>query len=393
MIKCNWMIICKKKIGLRLAGHDWFDVNRSREGLEILLKGEFRAQNAFAIVPAFETLGSTDLKHVRLDLSQIEVFDITGVWIIERFLRTLKSHGIQFEVMGANQALEDTLSQIRQYKFGRRYHSHEISPFYLWLEEVGRAAYKVRDNSYHMVAFLGQLVITLFKTVLTPQRIRWVSIVAIMNRVGLNALPIVGMISFLLGVVLVYQGSYQLEKFGAEIFTVDLLAVSFLREIGILLTAIIIAGRSGSAFAAQIGTMKLNQEVDALNTFGLDPMEILVLPRVIALVISMPLLAFYSDMVGLFGGAMMSYIALDISYDQFFAQLSQAINPWTFWVGVIKAPVFGFVIALVGCYEGLQVEGNSLSVGRKTTKSVVEAIFLVIVFDAIFSVMFTLIGI
>jgi phospholipid/cholesterol/gamma-HCH transport system permease protein len=204
---------------------------------------------------------------------------------------------------------------------------------------------------------------------------------------------VVGLISFLIGIVMAYQGADQLRRFGAEIFTVDLLAISALREIGILLTAVVVAGRSGSAFTAQIGMMKVNEEIDALRTLGLDPLEVLVLPRLLALMIALPLLAFFADIMALFGGGVMCAFVLDISPDQYINRLSEAIWPRTFWVGIVKAPVFAFVIAMVGCYEGLTVDGSAESVGRKTTLSVVVAIFLVIVCDAIFSIVFSSLGI
>jgi phospholipid/cholesterol/gamma-HCH transport system permease protein len=190
-----------------------------------------------------------------------------------------------------------------------------------------------------------------------------------------------------------YQGADQLRRFGAEIFTVDLLGISILREIGILLTAIVIAGRSGSAFTAQIGTMKVNQEIDALRTIGLDPIEILVVPRLLALMIALPLLAFFADMLGLFGGGLMCAVALDIAPSQFLQELDRAIAPGTFLVGLAKAPVFAFLIAMVGCYEGLSAGGSAESVGRMTTRAVVVGIFLVIVFDALFSILFSYLGV
>ena len=214
-----------------------------------------------------------------------------------------------------------------------------------------------------------------------------------MEQSGLNALPIVGLISFLVGVVLAYQGADQLARFGAQIFTVNLVAVGVLREMGILLTAIIVAGRSGSAFTAQIGTMKVNEEIDALQTIGLDPMDVLVMPRLIGLVLVLPLLTFYADIMGLLGGAVMATVVLDISFFQFARQLNDAVDLWAFWVGVIKAPLFAFIIAMVGCYEGLKVSRSAESVGRQTTRAVVESIFLVIVLDALLSIFFSFIGI
>ena len=225
-----------------------------------------------------------------------------------------------------------------------------------------------------------------------PWRIRWTALVNHMEQAGLNAVPIVGLISFLVGAVLAYQGADQLRRFGAEIFVVNLIGISVLREIAILLTAIIVAGRSGSAFTAAIGSMKVREEIDAMRILGLDPMEILVLPRVLALVVTLPLLAFFADIMGLLGGAFMAWAALGIGPGQFLERLGDAIPMWSFWVGLIKAPVFAFLIAMVGCYEGFQVEGSAESVGRLTTQAVVEAIFLVIVADAVFSILFAYLG-
>jgi phospholipid/cholesterol/gamma-HCH transport system permease protein len=229
--------------------------------------------------------------------------------------------------------------------------------------------------------------------VVRPSRLRLTSLTHHLEQTCVNALPIVGLISFLIGIVMAYQGADQLRRFGAEIFTIDLLAISALREIGILLTAVVVAGRSGSAFTAEIGMMKVNQEIDALRTLGLDPLEVLVLPRLLALMIALPLLAFFADIMALFGGGLVCVFVLDIAPDQYLDRLSAAIWPRTFWVGIVKAPVFAFLIAMVACYEGLTVAGSAESVGRKTTLSVVVAIFLVIVFDAIFSVVFSALGI
>jgi phospholipid/cholesterol/gamma-HCH transport system permease protein len=193
--------------------------------------------------------------------------------------------------------------------------------------------------------------------------------------------------------VLAYQGADQLRAYGAEIFTINLLGVSVLRELGVLLTAIMVAGRSGSAFTAEIGTMQVNEEIDALKTLGLDPVEVLVLPRLLAMMIALPLLAFFANMMALFGGAIMALFVLDISLAQFRDQFSQAITAQMFWIGIVKAPFFAFLIAMVGCYEGLRVEGSAESVGRLTTKSVVESIFLVIVADAAFSIFFSYLGV
>ena len=261
------------------------------------------------------------------------------------------------------------------------------------MAHIGVAVEDIARETIHLIGFFGLVVSTLFRTVRQPSRLRVTSLIYHMEQVGLNALPIVGLISFLIGVVLAFQGSSQLQRFGAEIFVVNLVAVSILRELGILLTSIVIAGRSGSAFTAQIGSMKVNEEIDAMRTLGLDPIEVLVVPRLLALVFTLPLLAFFADIMGLLGGGLMAWLALGIPPDAFIERLNTSIGMWSFWVGIIKAPVFAFLIAMIGCYEGFQVVGSAESVGQRTTRAVVEAIFLVIVVDAVFSIFFQIIGI
>jgi phospholipid/cholesterol/gamma-HCH transport system permease protein len=268
-----------------------------------------------------------------------------------------------------------------------------INPLRRLVAPLGEAVLLVGYVARRLLSFYGQTIVTLGRIALQPRRLRLTSLVHHLEQTCLNALPIVGMIAFLIGVVLAYQGADQLRRFGAEIFTVNLLGVSVLREIGILLTAIVVAGRSGSAFTAEIGMMKVREEVDALRVIGADPIEVLVIPRLLALMIALPLLAFVADILGLFGGALMSIFALGIPAGQFLTQLDGAITPSMFWIGMVKAPVFAFLIALVGCYQGLSVGGSAESVGRLTTQSVVRSIFLVIVADALFSVVFSTIGI
>jgi phospholipid/cholesterol/gamma-HCH transport system permease protein len=221
-----------------------------------------------------------------------------------------------------------------------------------------------------------------------PRRIRWRPILHNLQSAGFDALPIVGLLSFLMGLVIAYQGADQLHRFGANIFIADLVGLSILRELSPMLTAIIVAGRSGSAYAAQIGTMKVTEEIDALRTIGVVPTELLVLPKLIALIIAMPLLTVYADITGVFGGMIMARSKLDVSFDLFFNRLGEAISLSSFLTGVGKAPVFAAIVAMVGCYQGFQVTGSADSVGRMTTVSVVQAIFLVILSDALFSIVF-----
>jgi phospholipid/cholesterol/gamma-HCH transport system permease protein len=262
------------------------------------------------------------------------------------------------------------------------------------LERIGRATVHAGQQSYRMLGYLGRVTVETTEAIASPKsNLRVAALFHQVEETGINALPIVGLLAFLIGVVLAYQGADQLKRFGAEIFTINLLGVGVFREIGGLITAIIVAGRSGSAFTAQIGTMRVNEEIDAMQTIGLNTVDVLVLPRVIGLVIALPLLTFFSDIMGLIGGAVMCYFQLGITIPAFMRQLGEAVTVNTMLVGLIKAPVFAFVISLVGCYEGFQVERNAASVGQLTTRSVVESVFLVIVLDAAFSIMFSVLGI
>jgi phospholipid/cholesterol/gamma-HCH transport system permease protein len=259
-----------------------------------------------------------------------------------------------------------------------------------WLEEVGQNTVELYHQAVNLSAFFGEILVVFLEACLQPRRFRINAVVRQMYEVWIRALVIVGVLCFLIGVVIAYQGIQQLRQFGAETFAVEAVGISMFRELGVLLTAIIVAGRSGSAFTAQIGTMQVNQEVDAMRTIGLNPVEWLVMPRIIALVISMPLLAFWGDMTGILGGAVACTFYLDFTFVQFFDRLRDTVGAWHFYTGMIKAPVFGMVIAIIGCFEGLQVRGSAESVGQLTTRSVVESIFCVIVLDAVFSIIFLL---
>jgi len=262
-----------------------------------------------------------------------------------------------------------------------------------WLDEVGRSLVDASRQVLALCAFLGEILVIFAQAFLDPRRFRPTAVVRQMYEAWIKALAIVGVLCFLIGVVTAYQGVQQLRQFGAETFAVEAVGIGMFRELGVLLTAIIVAGRSGSAFTAQIGTMQVNLEVDAMRTMGLNPVEWLVLPRILALTLTMPLLAFWGDMAGLLGGAVACTIYLDFTFVQFFARLRDTVGIWHFYTGMIKAPVFGMIIATIGCFEGLQVRGSAESVGLLTTRSVVEAIFCVIVLDAVFSIIFLLAGV
>ena len=327
-----------------------------------------------------------------LDLSAIDQLDTSGAWLISRHGKALADQGFSVETKEGDPDLAALLKRVVETEDvlpaqpPQRNLSDKIA-------EVGAAAESILIESRDLVAFFGALVMALSRLALTPWKLRWNAIFSHLEQTGLNALPIVGMINLLVGVVLAFQGADQLARFGAQTFTINMLGISVLREMAVLLTAIVVAGRSGSAFTAQIGTMQVNEEVDALRTIGLNPMDVLVVPRVLALMIALPLLTFFADMMGLLGGGLMCIVLLDISFGQYLSLLNQAITVDHFWVGLVKAPFFAALIALIGCFEGLRVSGSAESVGRLTTRSVVEGIFMVIIVDALFSILFSYLGI
>jgi phospholipid/cholesterol/gamma-HCH transport system permease protein len=243
------------------------------------------------------------------------------------------------------------------------------------------------------LAFIGEIFIYFLRSMATPSRIRWRSLLSNLQTAGINALPIVGLLIFLVGLVLAYQGGIQLRSYGANIFIVELVTLTMVRELAPLMAAIIIAGRTGSAFTAQIGTMQVTEEIDALRTLGIPPIEQLVLPKIFALVLALPLLTVFADILGIFGGMVVSQTLLEIEFREFAERIPEVVPLSSFLIGVGKAPVFAIIIATVGCYQGFRVSGGAESVGRKTTASVVQAIFLVIIADAVFSIFFSWLGI
>ena len=375
------------------AAADWITTQRNGDILEIRLSGDWTINNADRINTETTDLADAASGTAVVDTGEITHMDTTGAWLIVKLRRNLSAAGTDIELRNVKPDHHVLLSRLSRLAGDPAPEPVRHGAFSLVAEHTGHATMDALAEARDLLNFLGLATVTTFKTVLQPRRFRFTAFVHHLEQVGLNALPIVGLLSFLIGVVLAYQGADQLRRFGAEIFTVDLLGISVLREMAILLTAIIVAGRSGSAFTAQIGTMQVNEEIDAMRTIGLDPMEVLVLPRVFALLVAMPLLAVYADLMGLAGGALMSVASLDITFTQFTERLKDVVPIWAFWVGLIKAPVFGFAIALVGCREGLKVRGSADSVGRQTTRSVVVSIFLVIILDAVFSIFFSTIGV
>lgn len=357
--------------------------------------GEWGVATAAELDRRLRAVEMPNSKQVIVDLAGIDRLDTAGAWLLLRTEHDLATHGNSVEIRNLHSNLAPLLEQVRAggmvtpARHPRPAH-HTIVGF---LAKIGEISLGLVRRAYSILGFFGLVCLTAVESVRHPRRLRVTSMVAQMEQTGINALPIVGLLSFLIGVVMAYQGADQLRRFGAEIYTVNLLGVGILRELGVLMAAIIIAGRSGSAFTAQIGTMRVNEEIDALRTIGLDPVEVLVLPRLFGLVLTLPMLTLYANIMGLLGGCLMAWGALGISIPQFIRQLQSALSAWTLWIGLIKAPFFAVIIALIGCYEGFQVARSAESVGRLTTLSVVESIFLVIVTDAAFSVFFSILQI
>lgn len=380
------------------AAARWIDATRNGSETVWSMSGEWTVHHAEAINRQLHDLirQTGDLKaggHVIFNLGQLKSLDSAGAWLLVRAAQQWRDAGAGVDLRDLNPKMQDLLQRVVEAAPAEKASAPPRRTMLDWIAQIGAAVDDIWTQSLDLLAFFGALSIVFFRTAINPRRLRLNSIVSHVEQTGLNAIPIVGLINFLVGVVLAYQGADQLARFGAQIFTVNMVGISVLREMGILLTAIVIAGRSGSAFTAQIGTMKVNEEVDALETMGLNPVEVLVLPRVVALIIALPLLTFFADIMGLLGGGMMCVILVDMSFQQYLHLLQQAITLSHFWVGMIKAPVFAILIALIGCFEGLRVTGSAESVGKQTTRSVVEGIFLVIVFDAFFSILFSMLGV
>lgn len=258
------------------------------------------------------------------------------------------------------------------------------------LARLGRWSCGIQAQVLAVLGFMGQNVMALLGWVLFPRRIRWRPILFNLRSAGFDALPIVGLLSFLLGIVVAYQGADQLRQYGANIFVADLVGLSMLREFAPLMTAIIIAGRSGSAYAAQIGTMSVTQEIDAMRTIGIAPLEMLVLPKLLALVLALPLLTVFADVSGVLGGMLMARAQLGVGFAEFLDRFSKAVSVTTYLVGIGKAPIFAAIIVMAGCFQGFRTRGGADSVGIHTTRAVVQSIFVVIVADALFSVAFSM---
>ena len=347
--------------------------------------GAWTVQGVAPVEQRLTALSLPPASELVFDISAVSALDTAGAWLLHRTIRAVEQRGTTTRISGLKPEF-DTLLQLIA---ARAEVVQPVEPVKAGLlASIGLQAWRSLIGVSGMLAFIGESAVTFLRSLIQPRRIRWRPVLHNLQTAGFEALPITGLLSFLMGVVIAYQGADQLQRFGANIFIADLVGLSMLRELSPLLTAIIVAGRSGSAYAAQIGTMKINEEIDALRTIGIGPQELLVQPKIVALVIALPLLTVYADVAGVLGGMLMANSMLDISYRVFLDRLEDALSLSSFLTGIIKAPVFAVIIALVGCYQGFQASGSADSVGRQTTVSVVQSIFLVIVADALFSVIF-----
>lgn len=322
-----------------------------------------------------------------VDLSAVGAIDTVGAWAAWRLSRDHAAN-----IVGATGDASRLIDAVKGSHNSVPLAATQHNAAFTGVADLGGAVLSLGRSSRGIVAFLGAVIVGLGALIRHPRRLRGKALIHQMELVGVSSLGIIGLMSFLIGIVIAQQGAVQLQQFGAEVYTVNLVGRLCLRELGVLMTAIMVAGRSGSAFAAQIGTMKLTEEVDAMRTIGVSPVEALILPRVLATVLMMPLLGIFSAVMAIFGGAFLASVSLGIGFVPFLARIQEVVPLYDLWVCLIKAPVFGLIVALTGCYQGMQVTTNSEELGRRTTSSVVMAIFIVIVLDAFFAVFFTKVG-
>ncbi|HUW25224.1 MAG TPA: MlaE family lipid ABC transporter permease subunit [Gallionella sp.] len=361
------------------------EANASAVPVQVRCQGVWTVRGIAALELQLAQMDWPAANDLVFDGSAITALDTAGAWLLLRTMHTLQQRGKHTRFDGLRPEFDTLLQLVASHSI---YTEPALSLKVGLLENIGRRFWLNLKMFSDMLAFVGESATALLRSLKQPYRIRWRTILYNLQTAGFEAMPIVGLLTFLMGVVIAYQGADQLQRFGANIFIVELVGLSMVRELSPLLTAIIIAGRSGSAYAAQIGTMKVTEEIDALRTIGVGAQELLVLPKMLALIIALPLLTVFADVTGIIGGMIMARSKLDVSFTTFINRLDEAISLSSFMVGIAKAPVFAVIIALVGCFQGFRVSGSADSVGRQTTVSVVQSIFLVILADALFSIVF-----
>jgi phospholipid/cholesterol/gamma-HCH transport system permease protein len=365
------------------------ETNHHGDEVSVALGGRWTAERAPAVeqevAAVLEAVGRA--QRVIIDLSRVERLDTLGAWVLDRTRHELGGQGMQADFVGARAEHRILLDEVA-YRGFQKQPTRKRSGIVDFLAEIGESMVNAGRDVAKGTSFLGEVMAALIRVILVPRRFRFASLVHQLELVAFRGVPIIALISFLVGCIVAQQGIFQLQRFGATAFVVNLVGILTLRELGVLLTSIMIAGRSGSAFTAEIGSMKMREEIDALRVMGLDPVEVLVLPRILALVIGLPILTFISSMAALFGGGLVAWIYGGISPESYLLRLQQAISLPSFMVGLIKAPFMALVIGLIASLEGLAVQGSAESLGRQVTSSVVKSIFMVIVVDGLFAMFF-----
>lgn len=364
------------------------------DGLALCAAGSWTARFApdlEKIVADAERLTGTRA-NILIDVSQVSKLDTFGAWLIERLRRTLNAGSSDASIAGLSANYADLVDEVRRVKPVAPATPPAMTLISL-LDGLGRVMAGVGETALGLIDMMGAVLAAFFAVLIRPRRLRLTSVVHHFEQVCLRAVPIVALITFLIGCIIAQQGIFHFRKFGADVFVVDMLGVLVLREIGVLLVAIMVAGRSGSAYTAELGSMKMREEIDALRTMGFDPIEVLILPRMLALVVGLPFLTFIGAMSALYGGGLVAWLYGGVDPESFLTRLRDALSINHFVVGLIKAPVMAMVIGIVACVEGLMVQGSAESLGQHTTSSVVKGIFLVIVMDGVFAIFFATIGV
>ncbi len=362
--------------------------------LRLAAAGEWTAAQARELEGLIDTQArKRGVKAVSIDMAAVERLDTFGAWLLERMLRAFKARGCDTRVSGLSDDYRSLVEEVRAVKDEEaHFHGAKPTPVAYAIGSIGRNVAGVGETIKAIVNMLGALTVAVARVAVRPGSLRLTSMVHHLDNVGWRAVPIILLITFLIGAIIAQQGIFHFRKFGADIYVVDMVGILTLREIGVLIVTIMVAGRSGSAYTAELGSMKMREEIDALRTMGFDPVEILILPRIIALIIGVPILTFIGSMAALYGGGLVCWLYGGIDPDIYLQRLREAISLDTFKVGMIKAPFMALVIGVVACVEGLSVKGSAESLGLQTTASVVESIFLVIVLDGLFAIFFASIG-
>jgi phospholipid/cholesterol/gamma-HCH transport system permease protein len=358
----------------------------ANDNAHLALIGDWIMQNGRAVEKLIDQATGIAGKALTLDLSGVVAFDTMGALVVSRLCKNKEAAGVSVTITGLSKTQKLLIDEVGVNKVVSV--PHRSFTLVDLLEDTGKVMVDIWRDIVGGISFLGAFVAALGRLIINPKKFRWPALVKQIEAFGFRSVPIVALISFLVGGIIAQQSVFQLKSFGSAIFVADLLGVLVLRELGVLLTSIMIAGRSGSAITAEIGSMKMREEIDALRTMGLDPMEVLIVPRILALILCLPLLTFIASMAGIFGGGLVAWVYGDVSPDVFLSRLQGAVKINTFMVGMIKAPVMALVIGLIAAIEGMAVKGSAESLGRQTTASVVKAIFMVIVVDGLFAMFF-----